>query len=157
MIFVTVGTQEPFDRLIKVIDHLAENIDEEIIVQAPLGENYTPKNIKPVRLISPTEFERIFNSARVIIAHAGMGTIITAMTLQKPLIIFPRKAALGEHRNDHQSATAEKMKTQGIAGIAQTYEEITTLLKDPDILTPKQISATPSKALTDAIASFIDE
>ena len=30
MIFVTIGTQLPFDRLIKAIDELAPQIDEEI-------------------------------------------------------------------------------------------------------------------------------
>ena len=34
MIFVTVGTQEPFDRLIKAIDELAAVVEEQIVVQA---------------------------------------------------------------------------------------------------------------------------
>ena len=36
----------------------------------------------------------------MIVAHAGMGTIISAMQHQKPIIIFPRIAALGEHRTN---------------------------------------------------------
>ena len=30
MIFVTIGTQAPFDRFIKIIDEIAKNLDEEI-------------------------------------------------------------------------------------------------------------------------------
>ena len=33
MIFVTIGTQTPFDRLIKIIDNIALEINEPIIAQ----------------------------------------------------------------------------------------------------------------------------
>jgi UDP-N-acetylglucosamine transferase subunit ALG13 len=45
--------------------------------------------------------------AELVVAHAGMGSIITALRYQRPLLIMPRRAALGEHRNDHQVATAK--------------------------------------------------
>jgi UDP-N-acetylglucosamine transferase subunit ALG13 len=35
-----------------------------------------------------------------------MGSILSALSLGKPLLILPRREDLGEHRNDHQRATA---------------------------------------------------
>ena len=35
---------------------------------------------------------------------------ISAMTHARPILIMPRQAALGEHRNDHQLATADRLK-----------------------------------------------
>ena len=60
----------------------------------------------------------------MIVAHAGMGTIISAMQHQKPIIIFPRIAALGEHRNEHQMATAKKMKELGYVHVAFNEKEL---------------------------------
>lgn len=64
------------------------------------------------RLIFGTdEFDKLCHDARLIVAHAGMGTIISAMTKGKPIIVFPRIAALGEHRNEHQLATSKNERT----------------------------------------------
>jgi hypothetical protein len=42
-----------------------------------------------------------------------MGSIITALELGKPIVVMPRRAELGEHRNDHQMATARSLLAQG--------------------------------------------
>jgi UDP-N-acetylglucosamine transferase subunit ALG13 len=38
-----------------------------------------------------------------------MGTILSATELGKPIILMPRLARFGEHRNDHQRDTAAEM------------------------------------------------
>jgi hypothetical protein len=38
-----------------------------------------------------------------------MGTILSAAELGKPLILMPRRAKFGEHRNDHQQDTVREM------------------------------------------------
>ena len=50
MIFVTIGTQLPFDRLIKIIDELAPQLNEEVIAQV-YQCGFTPKNIKTVEAL----------------------------------------------------------------------------------------------------------
>ena len=104
MIFVTIGTQTPFDRLIKIIDNIALEINEPIIAQV-YNSQYKAQNIQTIDFLSPKEFNDLFEKARLIISHAGMGTIITALLKCKPIIIYPRLASLGEHRNDHQIYT----------------------------------------------------
>ena len=154
MIFVTVGTQEPFDRLIKAIDIIAKDLEETFIVQAPF-DKYKPKNFNLISNVTPNEFEKYFEQAKLVIAHAGMGTIITAMTMQKPIILFPRIASLGEHRNDHQLDTAKKMRDKGIATVADNIEDIRLYIENPEKLVPMRIASSPSKELTDAIINFI--
>lgn len=48
--------------------------------------------------------------ADVIVAHAGMGSILTALSMGKPIIVMPRRAIWQEHRNDHQMASAGKLR-----------------------------------------------
>ena len=77
----------PFDRLIRMLDEIAPQLDEEIVAQVN-GSGYLPRHINTIDLLPPDEFDRLFSSARLIVAHAGIGTIITAMQQQKPIIIF---------------------------------------------------------------------
>lgn len=108
MIFVTVGEQLPFDRLVRTVDEWAAVSCKEVIAQ--IGATHLkPQNIVYKDHFEIGEFKKIFLSAEIIIAHAGMGTILTTLELKKPLIIMPRQAALGEHRNDHQFATIKKI------------------------------------------------
>ncbi len=156
MIFVTVGTQIPFDRLIKILDEMAPALgDEEIIAQTSEKSTYMPRNFKTVGFMSPDEFNNIFKRARLVVAHAGMGTIISALRQAKPIIIFPRKASLGEHRNEHQLATAAEMRRLGAVAVAYDAAELRQLLTGGRDLTPGTISPAPSEPLIAAIRDFI--
>lgn len=117
-IFLTVGTQLPFDRLVKAMDlWCADNPEVEVFGQiADPGENgYKPSHYKWQSYVEPEEFNRYYDHASLVVGHAGMGSIISALTNGKPILIMPRSASLGEHRNDHQMATAARFKgRQGI-------------------------------------------
>jgi len=154
VIFVVTGTQLPFDRLIRMLDEIAPQLDEEIVAQVN-GSGYLPRHINTIDLLPPDEFDRLFSSARLIVAHAGIGTIITAMQQQKPVIIFPRIAALGEHRNEHQLATAAKMKEAGWVYVANTKEELAELLQRPDLHPLCTIGSSASESLVESITDFI--
>lgn len=156
MIFVTIGTQLPFDRLIRIIDNLAPQLNEEIIAQV-YKCGFTPKNIKTVEFIAPDEFNSIFDKARLIISHAGMGTILSALQKNKPIIVFPRIAALGEHRNEHQLATARKFKEMGTVNVAMDEEKLTALLLNGKLTALQHIGNSASPSLIQSIEDFIDK
>ena len=61
-------------------------------------------------------------AADAVVAHAGIGTILGALELGKPTVVMPRRAALGEHRNDHQLATARRFSGPGIAVALDEHE-----------------------------------
>lgn len=110
MIFITVGTQLPFDRLIKAVDSWAVRHPElDFVIQSGGGE-FKPSHCELREFISPSEWEGLFSEAELVVSHAGMGTIIKAMDSGKPLILMPRKASMQEHRNDHQIATVSQLK-----------------------------------------------
>ena len=154
MIFVTTGTQLPFDRLIKIIDELAPQLNEEVIAQV-YQCGFTPKNIKTVDFLAPDEFNTLFDKARLIVSHAGMGTILSALQKEKPIIVFPRIAALGEHRNEHQLATANKFKELGSVYVAMNVDELRTLLLCKDLMPLSEIGKYASQSLIESIEGFI--
>lgn len=110
MIFATVGTQLPFDRLIVALDQwAASSPDVEVFAQIGRGE-YRPGHITWTRDMDPQEFRRRMTQCDTVVAHAGMGTIISAIEMGKRVIVMPRRASLGEHRNEHQLATAARLE-----------------------------------------------
>lgn len=154
MIFVTTGTQAPFDRFIKAVDEIAKDIQEDIVVQAFKSE-YKPKHIQTLDFMPPDEFNRVFNEARLIISHAGMGTIISAMQKNKPIIVFPRLASLGEHRNDHQMATAMKMNELGYVYVAYDAKQLRDLLQNVELRPLHTLGDSASPELIQSISDFI--
>lgn len=124
MIFVTTGTQEPFDRLVKAIDDFTLKMPELEIVAQVSKSKYKLSNVKFYEFLTPTQFEVLFSKADLIVSHAGMGTIISALVKSKPILIFPRLAKYGEHRNDHQLATAKAFEEFENVYTAYNEEEL---------------------------------
>jgi UDP-N-acetylglucosamine transferase subunit ALG13 len=65
--------------LIRAVDQwLSErSLTEEVFAQIGKGV-YHPQNCESIPFLTPTEFRSKFANARVVVSHAGMGTIITS-------------------------------------------------------------------------------
>ena len=97
MIFATVGTQLPFDRLLSGLDSwAARNPEVPILAQTGASERRFG-HIRTVSQLSQANFQAQFEKARLIVAHAGMGTILSAAEFGKPVILMPRLAKFNEH------------------------------------------------------------
>lgn len=157
MIFVTVGEQLPFDRLITAIDTNAAKMEQEIFAQ--IGhKSITPQHITCKDFITPKEYNEYFLQADLIIAHAGMGTIISAMEHNKPIIVMPRRCSFGEHRNDHQFSTAKRFGELGYITVAQDEQELVCYLQDIDTFIGSWKSrekTNVSPQLLEAVRAFI--
>jgi len=125
MIFLTVGTQFPFDRLVKVVDDLVEAgvIKDEVFAQVG-DEAYQPRNFQAVASLDKKAFDEHVHEASAIISHAGMGTITMALDTGKPLLAMPRRRRYGEVVNDHQVAIARKFEQLGHLLVAYSPEEL---------------------------------
>ncbi|MCS6987018.1 MAG: glucuronosyltransferase [Sphingomonadaceae bacterium] len=109
-VFLTVGTQEPFDRLVRAVDAWAAGRSVRVFGQlGALGpRNYRPRHFPFATFLARADYARHLAACRLMVAHAGMGSIISALEGAKPILVLPRQAALGEHRNEHQLATARR-------------------------------------------------
>lgn len=156
-IFVTAGTQLPFERMLGWINDWVCNCNYAVKVQAQacgITGNYP--NIETKGLMSPAEYSNAISSSDLLVGHAGIGTIITAHEYELPLIIVPREFALGEHRNDHQIATAAKFEgTEGIY-IARTQEKLIDLLNDPQLQKCSGGNSQNRKVFVDNLTNLID-
>lgn len=137
MIFATLGSQLPFDRFLKMLDEVAPSLySEEIVAQAIPGD-YTPRHFHLTGFITPSDFDEYVRRARIVVSHAGMGTIISALKLGKPIVVVPRRVDMGEIRSDHQITTAIRMDRLGYTHTAHNAEELKALLSSA-WLTPER-------------------
>ena len=157
MIFVTVGTQGQFDRLIRTVDKWAGWRARTDVFAQTGASTYRPEHIRTKQFIDPAEFRSRVESSSLVIAHAGMGSIITALELGKQIVVMPRLASLGEHRNDHQVATAKRFAEQGRIMVAFNEEELVDKLDQLggfDEAVPLGTKASPH--LISTIRAFIE-
>lgn len=104
MIFVVLGTQKfQLNRLLKTLDQYVEEgkLQEEILAQIGYSD-YLPKRYQYVDFLDKDDFDKMIEKADVVISHSGVGSIITAMNANKPVIVYPRLAKYREHIDDHQ-------------------------------------------------------
>jgi UDP-N-acetylglucosamine transferase subunit ALG13 len=163
VIFLTIGTHEPFDRLVRALDDWAGKAAEspKIIAQAisPASDAYTPRHFDMIPHLSPAEYEERFSQADLIVSHAGMGSILTAYTHGKPIVIMPRRGHLRETRNDHQYTTVQNLKDRPGLFIAHDETEFPTVMEAALGTRPNQelprLSPIADAEFTDALRSFI--
>ena len=73
MIFVTVGHQMPFDRMVRCVDAWAGQHPEQRVV-AQIGESdYQPQHMEFHTLLGRDEFDALLDECTAVIAHAGTG------------------------------------------------------------------------------------
>jgi UDP-N-acetylglucosamine transferase subunit ALG13 len=157
-IFVVVGTQEPFDRMVKTIDLWARNNSTHSVFAQISRTEYKPESIGFTDFISPELFDQHFNEADLIVSHAGMGTIISALRHSKPIIVMPRLASMHEHRNDHQLATAKSFEKLGYVQAVYSKEELFKALDSAERIEPAaKIGTGASTGLINTIKNFIDK
>jgi UDP-N-acetylglucosamine transferase subunit ALG13 len=157
VIFVTVGAQMAFDRLVMAVDAWAgEHGRGDVIAQIGPSER-EPRHLRWVPFMDPPEFRRMCEEATAIVAHAGMGSIITALELGKPLLIMPRRGDLRETRNDHQIATARRFSELRHVSVAWDETELPARLDDIESGSERvRIGAYASPRLLAAVRAFID-
>ena len=104
MIFVVLGTQKfQLNRLLQKLDEYVEQglLTDEIYAQIG-NSTYKPRHYAYKEFMDKKEFDATIAKADLVIAHSGVGTIITAIHAKKPVEVFPRLAKYKEHVDDHQ-------------------------------------------------------
>jgi len=160
VIFVAVGTQFPFNRLIEYMDEWAATHDIKVIAQISDGD-YIPKNIQWERFLDGEQYNKNIAEASVFVSHAGMGNIISAREQQTPIIVINRQFKLGEHRNDHQEDGLKWMaKLEGVytaSSKEELYRQLSNIISSNFSEMVCSTTTVGNDDLTNYIASLIDD
>jgi UDP-N-acetylglucosamine transferase subunit ALG13 len=149
----------PFERLVTAMDRFAASRpDLDVLIQIGRGR-IEPAHARFVRLMPPADYRAMVAGCRLFVAHAGMGSIIAAIEAGKPLLMLPRRQALGEHNTEHQLATAHNIGNR--PGLHVAADEADLLVRAEALLAtggtpPAPIARFAEAALTDRIRAFIE-
>jgi UDP-N-acetylglucosamine transferase subunit ALG13 len=150
VIFVTVGTAEPFDRLVEALDDLDP---EELVVQCGASRG-APKRARCMPYLSYDELQALVRGARVVITHAGVGTTLTALGLGKRPVLVPRLRRYGEAVDDHQVAFARRLQQEGLAVMVEDVGRLPVVVRKHDGNLPPRRPA--SKQLASELRELIE-
>lgn len=139
MIVLTAGAQLPFERLAEVALSSARAFPQEAVVYqaGPSGSGWfegreVPTNLTVEAFMAPARHRALLDEARIVVTHAGMGNILYLLERARPLLIFPRLKRHGEHRSDHQLATARALhERHGLAFYTEAEPLLAQLGKKP--------------------------
>ncbi len=144
MIFLTVGTVLPFDRLVRAVDQAIEAHLITMPVFAQIGQtDFRPAHMDWAATLEKAAFDRHIAEATYIIGHAGMGSIMIALEHRKRLLVMPRRKCYGEHVNDHQLVNARRFAALGYVLVAYDGAELPVRLRDLESFVP---ASRPSQA-----------
>lgn len=131
MIFVTIGSMFPFDRMVRAMDAWAgtDGQGEEILAQIGAGA-FEPRHMTWVRRLDRSGYAAAVARARLVVAHAGIGSIVSAAELGKPIVVLPRRAAFGEHTSDHQVETVSRLHGRPGVHVAETEGDLPARIAD---------------------------
>lgn len=158
MILVLLGTQDkPFERILKAVSKEKKNGNIKDKVIAQIGcTSFKDGNINTFDFTSKDEIESLIDKARVIITHAGVGTITECLKKGKKVIVVPRLKKYGEHTNDHQLQITKEFALKGYILPVYDVKKLSTVLMDIRKFKPvKYVSNKENFVLS--IKRYIDE
>ena len=158
MIFVSVGHQMPFDRMLGLIERWScEHRRSDLFAQ--IGESdFRATHFPCQQWLTPNEYRERLEACTGIISHAGTGTIIQGLMLGKPILVLPRLARYAETRNDHQVGTARYFESRGLLMAAYDDAGFSAALEEFERFTPRErMTEDASPELLARIQSFIHE
>lgn len=123
-VVVTLGTDHhPFARLVAWVDDwAAAHPEAACLIQ--YGTAPPPGHAEGHPVLDPTDIPGLMARARVVVGHAGPGTILDARGAGRLPVIVPRRAVDGEVVDDHQVAFGRWMDQRGQAVCVETAADL---------------------------------
>ncbi|WP_461197750.1 PssE/Cps14G family polysaccharide biosynthesis glycosyltransferase [Enterococcus sp. N249-2] len=157
MIFVTLGSQKfQFNRLLQWIDELITQsiINDEVYAQIGYSD-YKPKNYKYDHFLDRSDFIYNMEKSSIVISHAGTGSIVTALKLNKKTIVVPRLKKYGEHIDDHQIEITKTFENLNYLYGSLTIDEFISKISKLEDVSFKHFKSN-NRVYIETITSFIE-
>lgn len=129
MIVVTVGTNEqPFDRLAQAAAAL--QTAESLLVQHG-SSRVRPGAGRWVEFLAFEDLAAAVAEARIVVCHAGVGSIMLARRFGKVPLVMARRVAEHEAVDDHQVTLATRLAQAGWVRVVEDAGELAAALDQP--------------------------
>jgi UDP-N-acetylglucosamine transferase subunit ALG13 len=121
MIFVTVGTNEArFDRLLRAVADL--RVDEPLLVQHGHSSPIPHPQAELVDFLTFDAMVDAISAARVVVTHAGVGSVLVCLANGKRPVVVPRLSCHDEAVDDHQLQLGRRFAEAGLVTLVESLD-----------------------------------
>jgi len=96
----------------------------------------------------------MYPTASVVVAHAGAGTRLTALSYERPIVILPRREEHGEHNDDHQMELASALNDRPAVQFVSQVNELSSAIEQARSGSPT--TPTRDRSLVRFLSEYID-
>jgi beta-1,4-N-acetylglucosaminyltransferase len=150
MILVTIGTSVPFDRLLRAVERIGTS--EPIVAQRG-DSTWCAAGVQCVDFWRYEELVDHIRRARVVVTHAGVGSILTSLHEGKRPIVVPRLRRFGEAVDDHQVELGRRLHELGVVTFVEDVELLPQSVADPP--SEASVALGSSSALADELHEYL--
>lgn len=150
MIFATCGTSDfPFNRMMMALSALPA---EDLCIQH--GPAAPPPCARADAYMPFSDITAQMALADVVVTHAGVGSILSAVRAGHTPIVFPRLKRHGESVDDHQAELADELSQRDTVIVVRTSAELTDAVLSSARPTTR-VAPDPTQPLVDAVYASI--
>jgi len=149
MLVVTIGTSFPFDRLLDSVARI--RTDEPILVQ----RGHSTWRADGVECSDFWPFPILIDHvrrARLVITHAGVGSILMCLQNGKRPIVTARLRRFGEAVDDHQLELAHRLHEAGLVTLVEDLRRLPAVVADS---TETDIRPANARSLVDDLRAYL--
>lgn len=159
MIFVTVGNAHHGSmRLLHAVEALAASgalAGEKVVTQSGNNPKFKPEYCENRSFVSMDEFHELIRAARVVICHAGVGTLSAVLRTGKTPVVVPRRLKYNEIIDDHQPELLEAFASRGLVVPAYEVEELPAAIREAAARPPVTVS--PEQESVERVRNAVEE
>jgi UDP-N-acetylglucosamine transferase subunit ALG13 len=103
---------------------------EPVFVQTGSDAAFRSRRCEHRPFLPEDEFQSLIGECRLVICHAGCGTLRNVLLARKRPVVMPRRKRYGEHVSDHQMQLARALSAQERIFPAYEAEELAGAITD---------------------------
>lgn len=127
MIFVSVGTNEArFDRLVEAVAILP--FEEDLLIQHGHSRRIERPGAELVDFLAFDGMVDAIRAARIVVTHAGVGSVMLSVANGKRPLVVPRRKTFGEAVDDHQLQLGRRFAHANLVTLVQDPAELATVV-----------------------------
>jgi UDP-N-acetylglucosamine transferase subunit ALG13 len=146
----------PFSRFVSYVYSVSETLSAEVVLQTGrFSSTLLNPSVKYVEFLTIDDFERICGQADLVISQAGIGVVVTCLSVGTPLILVPRVSRFGETETDHQSEMHQIVRALGVDDRVIVVDDLEGLTRAARILYGKRFPRREVGELPGTICRFL--
>lgn len=119
---------QPFRRLLDGVTAIAHDLPQPVFVQSG-STPFHAEGCDSAPFLNMSAFQSRVGLSKLLIMHAGAGSVITAVRAGKVPVVMARRVRYGEHVDDHQIEFARELDLIGRIVVAEEPADLQSAVR----------------------------